>query len=59
MLESSFILDVLHDMTLLTVRHGDAEIVGALTANCEVVVEQRSGETWRRVLAEGKDGENG
>ena len=52
-------LDVVHGMTLLTVRHGDAEIVGALTANREVVVEQRSGETWRRVLAEGEDGEHG
>ena len=59
MLEPSFMLDVVHGMTLLTVRHGDAEIVGALTANREVVVEQRSGETWRRVLAEGKDGEHG
>ena len=59
MLEPSFMLDVVHGMTLLTVRHGDAEIVGALTANREVVVEQRSGETWRRVLAEGEDGEHG
>ena len=59
MLEPSFMLDVVHGMTLLTVRHGDAEIVGALTANREVVVEQRSGETWRRSLPRARMGRMG
>ena len=39
-----------HGLTLLTVRHGDASVLDALTENRHVRLEQRHHPTWRRVL---------
>ncbi|MDA0728307.1 MAG: aspartate kinase [Bacteroidetes bacterium] len=41
---------VRHDLSLLTIRHGHADVMDTLTEGREVVVEQRAGATWRRVL---------
>ena len=45
-----FRLEWTHDLTLLTVRHGDGNVLDDLTKGREVLVEQRAGATWRRVL---------
>jgi aspartate kinase len=37
-------------LSLLTVRHGTQEVLDALADGWDVVVEQRAGATWRRVL---------
>ena len=39
-----------HGLTLLTVRHGDASVLDALTEHRRVRLEQRHHPTWRRVL---------
>ena len=45
-----FTLEWTGSLTLLTVRHGDAQVMDALTEGRSVLVEQRAGATWRRVL---------
>lgn len=45
-----FRLELTHELTLLTVRHGDGNVLDDLTKGREVLVEQRAGATWRRVL---------
>lgn len=39
-----------YGLVLLTMRHGNDDVMKDLTANREVRVEQRAGATWRRVL---------
>ena len=45
-----FRLEWTHDLTLLTVRHGNEHVLYDLTKGRDVLVEQRAGATWRRVL---------
>ena len=49
-LGKGFRVEWTHDLTLLTVRHGDRKVLDDLTQGRAVLVEQRSGATWRRVL---------
>ena len=49
-LGQGFRLECTHELTLLTVRHGDRKVLDDLTKGREVLVEQRAGATWRRVL---------
>ena len=50
LLGAGFWVDSAHGLTLLTVRHGNADVLERLTASRVVKLEQRSGSTWRRVL---------
>ena len=49
-LGAGFRVEWTQDLTLLTVRHGDRKVLDDLTQGRAVLVEQRSGATWRRVL---------
>ena len=50
LLGAGFWVETTHGLTLLTVRHGDEEVVNELTADRTVKLEQRAASTWRRVL---------
>ena len=54
-LGDGFKLEQFSDLILLTVRHGDADVIKTLTEGREVLVEQRAGATWRRVLKKMKE----
>ncbi|MEY3010606.1 MAG: hypothetical protein RLZZ314_1248 [Bacteroidota bacterium] len=43
-------MKVRYELSLLTIRHGHADVMDTLTQGREVVVEQRAGATWRRVF---------
>ena len=50
--KGSFVAQIQEGLVLLTVRHGSREFIQNLTAERSILVEQRAGATWRRVLAD-------